>query len=244
MNSIDLIDFYKIVYSQHGQDGILEKIFDCIGTVNKQFVEFGSCGMKTGQGNTIYLRENFGWSGLLMDGSEYPYGIKIQKDYEVKIHFVKASNINSLLQKYNVSKELDFMSIDIDGQDWHIWKAIDDTLFRTRVICIETSWDMYGDRDLVMKPDEDYIWDGTYLSGSSLLALQRLGNSKGYTLVSMVGADAIFVRADILIEKGIQFINQDNAYELWQANPDCRIRGNIQDDYTSCGNFGTSSDFL
>lgn len=244
MNPIDLVDFYDTVYSQHGQDGVLKKIFECIGTTNKQFVEFGSCGMKTGQGNTIYLRENFGWTGLLMDGSEHPYGIHAKKDYDVKIHFVKASNINYLLQKYNVPKEVDFLSIDIDGQDWHVWKAIDDTLFRPRVICIETSWDMFGDRDLVMKPDEAYVWDGSHLSGASLLALQRLGNSKGYTLVSMVGADGIFLRSDIIAEKGIQFVNQDNAYELWQSNPDCRTRGNIQDDYMLSGLFGTSSDFL
>lgn len=244
MKSIDLVDFYNTVYSQQGQDGILEKIFECIGTTNKQFVEFGSCGMKTGQGNTIYLRENFGWSGLLMDGSEHPYGIEVKKEYDVKIHFVKASNINSLLQKYNVLKEVDFLSIDIDGQDLHVWKAIDDTLFRPRVICIETSWDMFGDSDLVMKPDEAYVWDGTHLSGSSLLGLQRLGNSKGYTLVSMVGADGIFVRSDVLAEKGIQFVNQDNAFELWQSNPDCRMFGKIQGDYMASGNFGTSSDFL
>ena len=247
MQPIDLIQYYRSVYSQQGQDGIIEKIFECIGTTNKQFVEFGSCGMKTGQGNTAYLRENFGWSGLLMDGSEYPYGIKIIKDYDVKIHFVKASNINSLFQKYNVSKDVDFLSIDIDGQDWHVWKAIDDTQYRPRVVNIETCYDMFGDRDLVMKPDENHEWDGTYLSGSSLLAMQRLGNKKGYTLVSMAGADAIFVRSDILVEKGVSFIHQDNAFELWQSNCEiggCPLRGNIQPDYIASGRFGTSSDYL
>ena len=247
MEPVDLIKFYRSVYSQQGQDGVIEKIFECIGTTNKQFVEFGSCGMKTGQGNTPYLRENFGWTGLLMDGSEHPYGIKAQKDYEVKIHFVKASTINSLFDKYEVPKEVDFLSIDIDGQDWHVWKAIDDTKYRPRVICIETAWEVFGDRDLVMKPNEDHIWDGTHLSGSSLLALQRLGNKKGYTLVSMAGADAIFVRSDILAEKGIRFLNEDDAYNLWTANCEidgCPVRTYIQGEYIPSGRFGTSSDFL
>jgi hypothetical protein len=244
MEPIDLIKFYKSVYSEQGQDGVIEKIFECIGTTNKQFVEFGSSGMKMGKGNTPYLRENFGWSGLLIDGSQHPYGMENKKDYDVKIHFIKASTINSLFDKYQVPKGVDFVSIDIDGQDWHVWKALE---YRPRVVSIETSWEMFGERDLVMKPNEEHIWDGSPFFGASILALQRLGNKKGYTLVSMAGADAIFVRSDILIEKGISFVNQDNAYNLWTSNCDiegCPVISNIQESYTISGRFGTSSDFM
>ena len=79
----------KKVYSQFDQDGILEYIFNLIGVTNKYFVEFGSNGFIYSFGNTSYLREKFNMDGLLMDGSEHPYGKNRGKkpDFERKIGF-------------------------------------------------------------------------------------------------------------------------------------------------------------
>jgi hypothetical protein len=70
---MDLNLFQKHILSQWGQDGVIEKIFETIGTTNKFFVEFGSSGNDAGMGNTAYLRRS-GFDGLLMDGSDRPYG--------------------------------------------------------------------------------------------------------------------------------------------------------------------------
>ena len=76
--NINFEDYKKKVLSQFGQDGVIEKIFEVIKPLNKFFVEFGSNGTDEGQGNTAYMRR-YGFDGLLMDGSELPYGIDIIK---------------------------------------------------------------------------------------------------------------------------------------------------------------------
>ena len=53
--------FEKKLFSQNGEDGILEYIFSRIGATSRQFVEFG---VETGvQCNSRYLREHCGWQG-------------------------------------------------------------------------------------------------------------------------------------------------------------------------------------
>ena len=132
---MDLNLYQKKVLSQWGQDGVLEAIFDKIETTNKYFVEFGSSGNDVGMGNTAYLRRR-GFHGLLMDGSETPYGSHVRdRHYKVETEFISASNINFLFKKYNVPTEFDFLSIDIDGQDFHVWNAIKD--YNPRVVSIE-----------------------------------------------------------------------------------------------------------
>ena len=105
---MDLNLYQKRVLSQWGQDGVLEKIFDTIGTTNKYFVEFGSSGNDSGMGNTAYLRRR-GFNGLLMDGSERPYNADVNdKKYEVKIEMVSASNINGLFNE-NSQRTYDYL---------------------------------------------------------------------------------------------------------------------------------------
>lgn len=213
---IDLSDYHKSILSQFGQDGILEKIYEVIGTSNKYFVEFGSNGKKTGGGNTPYLRE-FGFDGILLDGYEAPYGEKHERDYPVQIEFISAENINSIFEKYNVPHEFDLLSIDIDGQDFHVWNSIH-SKYKPRVVVIESNHGMFPNLDLVMKYDTQYVWDGTHKHGASIQALQKLGNKKGYDLVAYTGADGIFVRHDIIVEKNIHFIHSNQSEALWHIN--------------------------
>lgn len=213
---IDLSDYHKSIYSEHGQDGILEKIFEVIGTSNKYFVEFGSNGRQNGGGNTAYLRK-FGFDGLLLDGYEAPYGEKQIRDYPVEIEFITAENINKIFEKYTVPCEFDLLSIDIDGQDFHVWNSID-SKYKPRVVVIESNNGMFPGMDLVMKYDIHHIWDGTYRHGSSIKALQKLGNKKGYDLVAYTGADGIFIRKDIIKEKELCFINANESEALWNIN--------------------------
>lgn len=212
---INLHDFYKKHHSQYGQDGIIEKIFDLIGTTNKYFVEFGSSGTDV-DGNTSYFRQ-FGFDGLLMDGSDTPYGQEVEKKYDVKIEMVKASNINSLFEIYNVPNFFDLLSIDIDGQDFYVWQALNNT-YRPRVVCIEVNYMLKAGLDVVMPYDEDYVWDGMFHYGASISAMRKLGNSKGYDLVYFCGSDAIFVRKDLLFRQDFLICNRNDEYILEQYN--------------------------
>lgn len=248
MKEVDLIQHYKTVYSQQGQDGILEKIFDTIGTTNKYFVEFGSSGEKLGGGNTPYLRERYGWDGLLIDYIENTYSnTRPIKDYPVKIHKMMASNVNDIFTRYNVPREMDFLSIDIDGQDFHVWHALDSERFYPRVVSIESNYDLFANLDLVMPYDEDWVWAGDYRFGATVTALLKLGAKKGYSLVSMAGADCIFIRNDILNGLSVNFKNINDVDELWLANLDvggCPYTGSIQTHFTTCGFFRPSCYYL
>jgi hypothetical protein len=202
MKTVDLKQHHKTVYSQFGQDGVLEEIFNNIGLTNKYFIEFGSHGNMTGQGNTPYLREKLGMDGLLMDGEDRA------GEFDVKIHVVTSDNINQLFEKYNVPEEADFLSIDVDGADWHIWRALDQK-YRPRVVSIECNphYETYVD---TIEPDSRRFGSPHYYSGCSLLAAKILGNIKGYSLVAYCGVDAIFVRDDIIVEKELDFVDVNN----------------------------------
>jgi len=217
---MDLNVFQKRVLSQYGQDGVIEKIFDVIGTTNKYFVEFGSSGNDSGMGNTAYLRRR-GFNGLLMDGSERPYGNDVNdRIYDVKIEFISSSNINDLFKKYNVPNEFDFLSIDIDGQDFHVWNKLQD--YSPRVVSIEMNYHIEAGKDKVMPLNDNWIWPGNAISGSSITALKKLGNKKGYALVATCMSDAIFVRNDLIFDKDnkVLFANINNEFELVRLNTD------------------------
>ena len=177
------------VYSQNGEDGIIERIFDIIGTTNKYFVEFGT--QDAAQSNTRYLRDEKGWKGLLMDG-EYE-----NKEINLRKEFVTAENVEKLFRKYKVPKEFDLLSIDIDGNDYWVWKAIKN--YKPRVVVVEYNSKISKDKSRTIEYSKDFVWRGTDYMGASLLALSKLGKSKGYRLLSCdnMGVNAFFVRGDL-----------------------------------------------
>jgi len=231
---IDLNKYQTKTLSQWGQDGVLDKIFELIGTTNKYFVEFGSSGNDSGMGNTAQLRKK-GFDGLLMDGSERPYNQDVDgKKYDVKIEFVSSSNINELFAKYNVPEEFDFLSIDIDGQDFHVWNAINQK-YKPRVVAIEMNYHIEPGLDKVMIKYDNYQWDCSQFCGASVTALKKLGNSKGYSLVATCMSDAIFVRNDLLCrDNKILFMNINNEFELIKLNTDVEnenVKQNVNRDF-------------
>lgn len=182
-------------FSQNDEDGILDFLFRNIPPVNWFFVEFGvgppwgSNLEQTGlEANCRLLKEN-GWHGLFMDANLYP------EPYDVKQEFVTALNINLLLSKYRVPVQFDLISIDVDGQDFWVWSNL---MCLPQVVLIEYNANLPVDASLVVPYQADFVWDGTKWFGASLLALNRLGISKGYVLVYANGVNAFFVRRDLL----------------------------------------------
>lgn len=231
-NEFDINDHEKKIYSQNGEDGIIEFIFAKIGTTNKFSVEFG-----VGNGfecNSIYLLEKKDWKGLMMDyGADQNIQWKgvikkawynrklglidnIQKDLaflkkiisrtkrsrcfniDIKLEKVTAENIQNLFQKYNVPKNFDLLSIDIDYNDYWVWKAIAD--YSPRVVVIEYNSSILPTESKVVPYDPEAKWDGTNYFGASLLALKNLGLTKGYTLVGCDnnGVNAFFCKSELL----------------------------------------------
>jgi hypothetical protein len=190
------------VFSMHDEDGIIEEIFRRIGETNRWFVEFGA---GDGLENcTAYLLMK-GWSGAWIEGSAACYeaigknlSFAIREGrLKVKYSFITAENIEALLEELGVPEELDFLSIDIDRNDYWVWEAI--RRYRPRAVAIEYNASWMPTVACVVPYDPYAIWDGTTYSGASLKALERLGRREGYCLVgcNFSGVTSFFVRADL-----------------------------------------------
>lgn len=173
----------RSVYSQGGQDGVLEAIFKQIGEGGKMFFEAGARdGVECS--NTANLRINKGWSGDLFDWEEFNEIVR-------KWH-ITAENINDIV----LMPEYDLFSLDIDGNDFWVWQSLN---VGQRVVCIEYNSKFENNESYAIEYNPNHKWDGDDYYSASLLALKKLGARKGYTLVYVVDRfDAIFIRRDLI----------------------------------------------
>jgi hypothetical protein len=127
--------------------------------------------------------------------------------------FITAENISQLFSHLKVPFELDFLSIDIDGNDYWVWKALDK--WKPRVLVMEYNGHFPGDYEWVMPYNSSHCWDGTSYFGASLKALEIIGREKGYQLVycNLAGSNAFFIRSDVAKS---YFSRQNNAEYHYQ----------------------------
>lgn len=194
------------VFSQNGEDGIIQEIFDRIGTTNKFFVEFGT---ETGVETNSCLLLVKGWKGLWIEASDKMYNqLKIDFREQIKSsqlqafkEFVTKDNIEALLDKAKTPIELDLLSIDIDGNDYWVWKNV--VKYKPRVVVIEYNGAFVPPIEWIMKYNPNHWWKGDSYFGASLESINKLANSKGYKLVGCCfhGVNAFFVREDLIEDK-------------------------------------------
>lgn len=196
---------YKI-FSQSDEDGMIAEIFRRIGTTNRRFVEFG-----VGDGlenNTLALLYQ-GWSGLWIDGSD-SFCKTIESNYSAAItsgqlalinSFITRDNIDSLIASRVEPGEIDLLSIDIDGNDVHVYDAI--KCISPRVIIFEYNAKFGPEIDYCMAYDAKHVWRKSDRFGASLKHFEKLLHTKGYRLVgcNIVGTNAFFVREDLVSDK-------------------------------------------
>ncbi len=204
------------VFSQFGEDGIIWEIFRRIGTTNRYFVEIG---VEAGENNTLHLLLN-GWQGSWIDGSEKlvqevndSIGTLIeQKKLSVMSSFITKENVGELFASLKVPKELDFLSIDIDGNDYWILTVL--KKFSPRVICTEYNAFFGPEAKWIMPYDPAYIHAGSIHYGASLSAFEQL-LKKEYSLVacSFAGTNAFFVRNDLVKRKFLKPFTAQNFFQ-------------------------------
>lgn len=131
---------------------------------------------------------------------------------KVENAFITRDNINGLIRNAGISGEIDLLSIDIEGNDYYVWEAVD--VISPRVVIIEYNGKFPPDIDWKMAYNEVHIWDGSDWHGASLKALELLGRRLGYQLVgtNLIGANAFFVRKDLT---GNQFLAPATAETLY-----------------------------
>jgi hypothetical protein len=197
-----LMNFEAKVYSQNGEDGILQEIFRRIGEGDRFSAEFGI--QDGAECCTRNLLVHGGWTGLLIEGSPVT-GARARCLYEsfpkvtVLQSFITRENILDLFRQQNVPESLDLLVVDIDGNDYWVLEQIL-SRYTPRVIVCEYSSRWTPPRDWVMPYDPDHVWDGSAYFGASLAALWRLGRKRGYTLVACEskGVNTFFVRDDLV----------------------------------------------
>lgn len=207
-------------YSQNDEDGILEEIFRRVGAGRSEFVEFG-CGDGS-ENNTLYMLLRGEWRGVWLDGdasnvaaaSALRSAAELGERLRIEESIVTAENVNGVLTAAGVSAQPDLLSIDIDGNDYWVWSALE--AVRSRVVVIEYNAVFRPPHRVVQRYDPGRRWDGTNYFGASLKALEELGTRKGYALVGTgdPGINAFFVRRDLL--KPGQFSEPFTAERHWR----------------------------
>lgn len=213
-----LLKFGWKAYSQADEDGIIQEIFRRIGEGSRTFVEVGTEGGH--ETNTVALLLS-GWQGAWIE-ADLPE-IEIVRNrlrpycesgaLRAVDAFVTRDNVELLLREHAPASELSLLSIDVDGNDYWIWEAIESA--RPRVVIMEYNATWHPPLPFVVPYDPAFRWDGTNFVGASLSALERLGERKGYKLVGCCfsGVNAFFVREDLVGDKFAAPYTAENHYE-------------------------------
>ena len=193
------------VYSQYGEDGIVEWLCQRLSLSAPQFVEFGVADYK--ESNTRFLLKNRNWRGLVMDSSGenvdaiHRDEIYWQHNLTAVCAFVTRDNINALLSRSGLSGTIGMLSIDIDGNDYWVWEALN-VIDPDIVICEYNA--VLGDTHPIVVPyRDDFVRTVAHPSGlyfgASIRALEVLAIKKGYRLLgsTQAGNDAFFVRTGL-----------------------------------------------
>lgn len=203
MPSIMDVGFRK--YSEFEEDGILLFIFSLIPPINRKCVEIG-----VGDGrqcNTANLIINHGWWGFLFDGNEENVKAGTEfysKNKDTFLHpprftkiWITAENVNDLIEKSGVSGPIDLLSLDIDGMDYWVWKAI--SVIDPQVVVCETHNPIPSDKALTVPYDREFVFESENYRGASLAAMFKLGREKGYRLIGThrFGFNAFFIKNSV-----------------------------------------------
>lgn len=191
-------------FSQWGEDGIIDWLLERLPGIPETFVEFGVGDYR--ESNTRLLLFLRNWRGLVMDGSDvHVESIQAQDiywryDLTAKRTFIDRDNINQLIASSGVQGDIGLLSVDIDGNDYWVWQAVE--VVRPVVVVCEYNA-ILGDVHRISVPYQaDFQRTRAHPSnlyfGASLPALIHLGEQKGYRFVgtNSNGCNAFFVRED------------------------------------------------
>ena len=185
-------------YSQHGEEGVIQAIFNEIGVKTKTCVEIGAYRLQ--RISNVYSLWTNGWKALLIEGDPMRYKRLVQ-DYaahpqarEQRVTIVNRfgaeegpDSLDTILASQRFPSDFDLLCIDVDGLDFHLWRGL--TRFRPRLVVVEYNPTIPPHIELVGSGKGNEI-------GCSLLSLTKLAREKDYSLVASVIWNAFFVRRE------------------------------------------------
>jgi hypothetical protein len=200
-NSKKLSDHEFKIFSQWGEDGIIQYLIQAADIKSDFFIEFGV--ENYSEANTRFLLMNNNWSGLVIDSSES--NIKSIRNNDLywrynliaKAGFVTAENINDMIKEEKVEGEIGILSMDIDGNDYWIWEAIN--VVQPVIVIVEYNSVFGKDTNITVPYNKEFDrhkqhYSGLYW-GASLGAFNHLAEQKGYAFAgsNSAGNNAFFV---------------------------------------------------
>ncbi len=215
-----LMDVEMRVFSQWGEDGIIQYLISKIPIEKKEFVEFGVENYR--ESNTRFLLVNNNWNGLIIDCSEENIQEIAQSELSWRhnlkaVHaFITKDNISKIIQDAGVSGDIGLLSIDIDGNDYWVWDAIGADAISPRIVIVEYNSVFGRERAITIPYDEKFSRSEAHFSnlyyGVSLKALYLLAKKKGYIFIgtNSAGNNAFFVRSDVA--NGLKEVGVEDYY--------------------------------
>jgi len=181
------------VYSQNGEDGILQELLRRLESRSHWVCEFGAwdgiaCSNTfrlVEQGDkAVYIEARDDYFTQLLETCKtrpniYPIHARVETEGD--------STLDALLSTTDIPKDFDILSIDIDSSDYQVWKSVSE--YSPKIVVIEIN-------SAISPLNETHIYSDTNLEGTSFLPMLRLGQEKGYTLVCHTG-NLIFIRNDL-----------------------------------------------
>ncbi len=203
------------VYSQSGEDGIVAAILERLPEVDRWSVEFGAWDGSL-MSNTAALGER-GWTRVLIEADPRRHA-RLAKAHRADPSVIPIcamvgwdgeSTLDALLASTGVPVAFDLLSIDIDGNDYHVWEAV--TAYRPKLVVIEYNPTIRNGVDYVQPRDP------TVRRSSSITALTRLGRTKGYELAATTTFNAFFVRDDLFAhleidDNSVDALREDHSW--------------------------------
>lgn len=232
-SGVSLYKFEFKVFSEWGEDGIIQYLISKVPIKNEIFIEFGVENYK--ESNTRFLLMNNNWKGLIMDSN--PDNIKQIMSQEIYWRydltaveaFITKENINELIKSNGISGDIGLLSIDIDGNDYWVWDAIN--VISPRIVICEYN-NIFGSKEAVTVPyNERFYRTKAHYSnlyfGTSIKALCFLASKKGYIFVgsNKAGSNAFFVRKDVA--GNLQPVDCETGYVASKVRESRDEKGNL-----------------
>lgn len=173
------------LYTQFGEDGLIQSCLDRIGTKNNHCFEIGAADGRF-YSNTLRLREE-GWYAVLIESGDAQYEL-LKRDFGHQSTCIHETcwDLDRTLSETKLDRRPDLGIIDIDGQDYYLWRDLVDYVPRVMLVEIDTSG------------DDTPIPDREGPGQAGLDAIRNLGESKGYELVASTYCNALFVLGEAL----------------------------------------------
>ena len=205
-------------YSQNGEDGIIAEMVRRIGEGSRVFLEIGS---GDGRENCTRLLLDSGWTGFWLEGSEKAceraqsrFSTELRKGrLKMACAMMTKENLAQVLDDLGVPETVDVLSLDVDQNTAHLWRALPPR--RARIACIEYNASVPPSLAWEVPYVADRGWNGTNAFGAGLKVLERIGEEQGLKLVGCDGhgVNAFFAAAD---EVGDHFAEPFTAEHHYQ----------------------------